>query len=72
MCKRDHAHVEEVYVVGFVPSTFVPNDVPEWFDPFLELLSTNNLSNGFIDRYQVPYLSTLAVRDYEPGEMLTV
>lgn len=37
MCKRDHAHVEEVYVVGFVPSTFVPNDVPERFDPFLDL-----------------------------------
>ena len=71
MYKRDRAHVEEVYVVGFVPSTFVPNDVPECFDPFLEPLM-NDLSNGFIDGFQVPYPSTLAVRNYEPGEMLTV
>ena len=38
MYKRDRAHVEEVYVVGFVPCTTIPNDVPEAFDPFLEPL----------------------------------
>ena len=38
MCKEDPAHVDDVFVVGFVPYTCVPNDVPEACDPFLEPL----------------------------------
>lgn len=71
MYKEDRAHVDEVYVVGFVPSTSVPNDVPEHFDPFLEPLM-NDLSSGFIDGFQVPYPSGLTISNYEPGEMPTV
>ena len=37
MTKNDRSHVEEVYVIGFVPSYKVPN-LPESFDPFLEPL----------------------------------
>ena len=71
MHKEDHAHVEEVYVVGFVPSNSVPNDVPERFDPFLEPLM-KDLTSGFIDGFQVPYPAGLTISDYEPGEMPTV
>ena len=37
MKKEDRNHVNEVYVVGFVPSHVVPN-VPEALDPFLHPL----------------------------------
>lgn len=50
MYKRDRVYVEEVYVVGFVFSIFVFNDVLECFDLFLELFM-NDLSNGFIDGF---------------------
>ena len=71
MYKEDRAHVEEVYVVGFVPNNSVPNDVPERFGPFLEPLM-NDLTNGFIDGFQVPYPAVLTISNYEPGEMPTV
>ena len=35
MTKTDRSHVDEVYVVGFVPSSEVPN-LPEALDPFLQ------------------------------------
>ena len=71
MYREDRAHVEEVYVVGFVPNTSVPNDVPEHFDPFLEPL-VNDLTNGFIDRFQEFYFAGLTIGNYEPGKMPTV
>ncbi len=37
MRKEDRNHVDEVYVVGFVPSYAVPN-IPEALDPFLQPL----------------------------------
>lgn len=37
MKKEDRNHVNEIYVVGFVPSHVVPN-VPEALDPFLHPL----------------------------------
>ena len=60
-----------MHAIGFVPLCFVPNDVPECFDPFLEPLM-NDLSNGFINGFQVPYPTELTISDYEPGEMPTV
>ena len=58
MNKEDRAHVEEVYVAGFVANNSVPNDVPERFDLFLEPLM-KDLTNGFIDGFQVPYPTLL-------------
>ena len=71
MCKEDRAHVEEVYVVGFVRCTAVSNEVPEAFDPFLEPLM-NDLTEGFIDGFQVPYPRGLTINSFEPSECETV
>ena len=54
MRKSDRCHVEEVYVVGFVPCSELPKDLPEYLDPFLKPL-TDDLSKGFISGYKVPY-----------------
>ena len=71
MYKKDRSHVKEVYVVGFVPCTTIPNDVPETFDPFLEPLM-NDLTTGFIDGFQVPYPFDFTISHFEPGETPTV
>ena len=69
---RDHAHLEEVYVVGFVPCTTIPNDdAPEALDPFLEPLM-NDLTSGFIDGFQVSYPSNFTISHFKPGERPTV
>ena len=54
MRKSDRCHVEEVYVVGFVPCSELPKDLPEYLDPFLKPLM-DDLSKGFILGYKVPY-----------------
>lgn len=54
MTKRDRCHVEEVYVVGFVPCSDLPKDLPEYLDPFLKPL-VDDLSKGFISGYNIPY-----------------
>ena len=59
------------YVVGFVPCTTIPNDVPGTFDPFLEPL-TNDFTTGFIDGFQVPYPFDSTMSHFEPGETPTV
>ena len=64
-------NVDEVYVVGFVPCTSVRNDVPETYDPFLKRLM-DDLSQGFIDGFQVSYPAGLAIDNYEPCEVETV
>ena len=71
MCKEDRTHVEEVYVVGFVPCTSVPNNVPEAYDPFLEPLM-HDLCKGFIDGFEVTYPPGVTIADYEPREVETV
>ena len=71
MYKRDRAHVEEVYVVGFVPFTTIPNDVPEAFDPFLEPLMSD-LTSGFIDGFKVSYPSNFTISHFKPSEKPTV
>lgn len=58
-------------MVGFVPCTSVPNDVPETYDPFLKPLM-DDLCQGFIDEFQVSYPPGLAIDNYEPREVETV
>ena len=71
MSKEDRSHVDEVYVVGFLPSTSVPNDLPEGLDPFLQPLM-DDLCEGFIDGFQVKYPPGIEINDYETGEFETV
>ena len=54
MTKRDRCHVEEVCVVGFVPCSDLPKDLPEHLDPFLKPL-VDDLSKQFISGYNIPY-----------------
>ena len=54
MTKTDMCHVEEVYVVGFVPCSDLLKDLPEYLDPFLKPLM-DDLSKGFISGYNIPY-----------------
>lgn len=51
MKKEDRNHVDEVYVVGFVPSYIVPN-IPVALDPFLHPLLTD-ICKGFIDGFEI-------------------
>ena len=71
MSKEDRSHVDEVYVVGFLPSTSVPNDLPEGLDPFLQPLM-DDLCEGFIDGFQVKYPPGIEINGYETGEFETV
>ena len=54
MTKRDRCHVEEVYVVGFVPCSDLLKDLPKYLDPFLKPL-VDDLSKEFISGYNIPY-----------------
>lgn len=71
MYKKDRSHVKEVYVVGFVPCTTIPDDVPETFHPFLEPLM-NDVTTGFIDGFQVPYPFDFTISHFGQGETPTV
>ena len=69
--QRRCAHIDEVYMVGFVPCSSVPNDIPEAYDPFLKPL-IDDLCRGFIDGFQVPYPTGVAIDNYELREVETV
>ncbi|XP_048586101.1 uncharacterized protein LOC125568272 [Nematostella vectensis] len=72
MFKTDRSHIDEVYVIGFVPCTTVPKGVPEAYDPFIQPL-INDLCDGFIHGFEVPYPSNaITVPDYEAHEIETV
>ena len=62
MKKEDRNHVDEVYVVGFVPSYAVPN-IPAALDPFLHPLM-NDLCKGFIDGFEVNFLKDIHIEGY--------
>ena len=47
MSKEDRCAVEEVYVIGFVPTYLLPNKCPIFLDPFLEPLIID-IETGFI------------------------
>jgi len=71
MTKNDRNHVEEVYVVGFIPCYQVPN-LPEALDPFLQPL-LQDISRGFIDGFKVfSYPREIEVEGYQTGEEETV
>lgn len=71
MYKKKRSHVDEVYVVGFVPCTSVPCDIPERFDPFLEPLM-NDLTEGFINGFQVQYPPGIDIDQFQPHPVTTV
>ena len=70
MTKEDRNHVDEVYVVGFVPSNAVPN-IPAALDPFLHPLM-NDICKGFIDGFEVNFQRDIHIEGYEPSHVETV
>ena len=70
MKKEDRNHVDEVYVVGFVPSYVVPN-IPEALDPFLHPLMID-LCKGFIDGFEVNYQRDIHIEGYQASHVETV
>lgn len=70
MKKSERNHVDEVYVVGFVPCFEVPN-LPESLDPFLQPLM-DDVCNGFIHGFQVNYPEGITIAGYEPSREETV
>ena len=70
MRKTQRNHVDEVYVVGFVPCFEVPN-LPESLDPFLEPLMSD-LGNEFIEGFHVNYPKGISISGYEPSREETV
>ena len=67
MSKQERCKVDEVYVVGFVPSNLVPTDNPNALDPFLWPL-VGELKDGFIDGYEVEHKGGL--QGFEPEKVL--
>lgn len=70
MKKADRNHVDEVFVVGFVPCFEVPN-LTYSLDPFLEPLM-KDLCTSFIDGYKVSYPRDIVVEGYEHADHETV
>ena len=70
MKKEDRNHVDEVYVVGFVPSYVVPN-IPEALDPFLHP-QMNDICKGFIDGFEVNVQREIYIDGYELSHVETV
>ena len=70
MKKEDRNHVDEVYVVGFVPSYIVPN-IPEALEPFLHPLM-NDICKGFIDGFEIKVQREIYVEGYELSDAETV
>lgn len=54
MRKQERCTIDEVYVIGFVPSNLVPTDNPNSLDPFLQPL-VREIKDGFIDGYEVEH-----------------
>lgn len=71
MRKSERSHVDEVYVVGFVPCSEVPNNLPYGLDPFLQPL-VNDLCYGFVEGFQVSYPEGIETAGYEPSPEETV
>ena len=67
MSKQERCKVDEVYVVGFVPSNLVPTDNPNALDPFLWPL-VGELKDGFIDGYEVEHKG--GFQGFEPEKVL--
>ena len=63
MQKDARNHVDEDYVVEFVPLFQVPN-LPNGLDPFLQPLM-NDLCEGFIEDYKVQYPKGITIPGFE-------
>ena len=70
MQKAARNHVDEVYVVGFVPLFQVPN-LPNGLDPFLQPLM-NDLCEGFIEGYKVLNPKGITIPGFEQSNEETV
>ena len=70
LTKQDRSHVDEVYVLGFVPSYIVPN-IPAALDPFLQPLM-DDLCKGFINGFEVNYPSEIVIEGYQPSSVEVV
>lgn len=71
MRKSDRNHVDEVYVVGFIPCSEVPNNIPNGLDPFLQPLM-DDICDGFITGFQVSYHEVIPIVGYDPSPEETV
>ena len=65
MKKAERNHVEEVYVVSFVPCSQVPN-LPNGLEPFWQPVM-NDLCEGFIEGYKVNYPKGIIIPGCEPS-----
>lgn len=70
MTKSERSHVDEVYVLGFVPSSEVPK-LPETIDPFLQPLMAD-LCKGFINGFKIHFPHDIQIQDYPLSEEETV
>lgn len=59
MSKVHRCHIDEIYVIGFVPSYLIPKKRSPALDPFLEPL-IKDLEEGFINGIPVNYAGTVA------------
>ena len=71
MRKSERNHVNEVYVVGFVPCSDIPNNLPCGLDPFLDPLM-NDLCDGFIEGFQVCFPAEVEIEQYQPSPEETI
>lgn len=65
MKRAERNHVEEVYVVSFVPCSQVPN-LPNGLEPFWQPVM-NDLCEGFIEGYKVNYPKGITIPGFEPS-----
>lgn len=67
MSKQERSQVDEIYVIGFVPSNLMPTDNPNALDPSLRPL-VREVKDSFIDRYEVEHKGGL--QGFEPEKVL--
>ncbi|XP_020896396.1 uncharacterized protein LOC110235289 [Exaiptasia diaphana] len=69
IAKRKRNHTDQVYVVGFVPSSKTPDDTPGFLDPFLTPL-INEIVEGFINGIEVNYSADFPDLNIESGTVV--
>lgn len=70
MTKDDRNHIDEVYVIGFIPCHEVPN-LPEALDPFLKPLM-EDITTGFVNGFKVSYPSGVKIEGFQPQKEETI
>lgn len=69
MYKKDRTHIDEVYVIGFVPCSSLPKGIPQVYDPFLLM---NELVDGFVSGFEVTIPANMTYHDFQPKAKETV